>query len=369
MRRVLPLLILLLLVAAPGARATVTTFGSGLGTAPDGTVGCDVTPVIANPNGDFAFQPSGQPDCTWRQTGVFGSATDPRFSSVPGDGRITKVEVRSGPNPAPLRFVVIRQLGNAGATQDTQCCFFVSETAPMTLAPNAISTFDVNIAVQRNTLDGVRAFDLMAVSAAAGAGTLPLLQTGPQNTFAITQNGAVDAGFFYPRMGTQPNDTGGGRREQGISGIELTVRWTWVSADDPSLAPGPAPGTVTPQPGPVVPVTPAPAAAPVPGLVRSTAAVRDGRAAIALTCKGNALCAGQLELLARTGTARAAASKGATSYGKASYSVKAGAKASVKIKLGTKGRSALRKHKRLKAVLVLTPKGGKAVRRQLTLTR
>ncbi len=365
MRRLLSLVVLVLL-AAPSARATTTTFGSGLGAAPDTTLGCETAPFIANPNGDFGFQASNQPDCTWRQTGVFGSASDPRFSSVPGDGRITKVEVRSGPNPAPLRFVVIRQLGNAGATQDTQCCFFVSETAPVTPAPNAVSTFVVSIPVQRNTLDGVRAFDLMAVSAVSGTGTLPLLQTGPQNTFATTQSGAVDAGFFYPRMGAEPNDTGGGRREQGISGVELTVRWTWASADDPSLA-APQPAPQAPQPGPVVPAA---AAAPVaPSLARTSARLRDGRAQIALACKGNAACAGQLELLARSAGTRAAATKKAVSYGRASYAVKAGGKATIKLKLGTKGKRAVRGRQRLEAVLVLTPKGGKAVRRQLTLRR
>ena len=164
------------LVLPGSASAIVSQLGSNLQAAPNVTFGCESVPQISNFAGDQFLVPSGQTDCTWRQTGVFGS-TEPnetRFSSVPGDGRITKVEVRAGANPAPLRFVVIRQLGNVGGTANSQCCFFRSETAPTPMAPNTVNTVNLNIPVERNTLNGIRAFDLVGISAAAGQGALPL---------------------------------------------------------------------------------------------------------------------------------------------------------------------------------------------------
>jgi hypothetical protein len=327
------------LLAPASAGATVTTFGSTLTAAPDAAFGCEVAPFIADTNGNNGFGASGQPDCTWRQQGVFASATDPRFSSVPGDGRITRVEVLTAKNPAPLRFVVIRQLGNVGGTQNSQCCFFVSETAPVRLAPDTLNSIPLDIPVERNTLKGIRAFDLMGISAASNTGALPLREVGPHNIFATTQPGTVSAGYFYPRMGSVGNDTGGGRPEQGVSGIELTVRWTWVSADDPRLNP-------------------------VPALGARSATVRDNAAALALRCAASAACVGRLALLARATGARAAAS---ASYGTAAYRIAKGRRATVRVRLNAAGRRALRRRSPLTVTASFSPAHGKAVRRTLTL--
>jgi len=342
------------LVLPGSASAIVSQLGSNLQAAPNVTFGCEFVPQISNFAGDQFLVPSGQTDCTWRQSGVFGS-TDPnetRFSSVPGDGRITKVEVRTGANPAPLRFVVIRQLGNVGGTANSQCCFFRSETEPVTMAPNTVNTVNLNIPVERNTLNGIRAFDLVGISAAAGQGALPLLETGPHNINTVLTNGAVDAGYFYPRMGAIANDSGGGRLEAGTSGYELTVRWTWVSADDPSLVGGPA-GTPLP-----------------PTLAAAAATVREGRVSFALRCAANEKCAGAAQVLARGAGGRAtAAAKKPVSYGKASYSIAAGKKATLKVKLTAAARKALKRKRKLAATLTLTPKGGTAVSKKVTLKR
>ena len=231
------LLVLAAALALPAAAfGQAVTFGSPLTTAPTVNFGCETMPTpIPDASGNYALVGSGVPDCTWRQAGVFAPQPgDPRFSSVPGDGRITRVEVRAGANPAPLRFVVFSQLGNVGGTENSQCCFFVSETQPVALQPNVINTFAVNIPVERNTLKGIRRFDLMGISAASGTGTLPLAQVGPINTFALTTPGSVNAGFWYPRLSANGQDVGGGRRETGLPGIEVLVRWTW----EPGAGPG-----------------------------------------------------------------------------------------------------------------------------------
>src|ERR1044072_6910187 len=193
------LLVLAAALALPAAASgQAVTFGSPLTVAPNATFGCETMPTpIPDASGNYAFVPSGVPDCTWRQSGVFAPQPgDPRFSSVPGDGRITRVEVAAGPTPAPLRFVVFSQLGNVGGTENSQCCFFVSETQPVALQPNVINTFAVNIPVERNTLKGIRRFDLMGISAASGTGTLPLAQVGPINTFALTTPGSENAAYW-----------------------------------------------------------------------------------------------------------------------------------------------------------------------------
>src|SRR5687767_2336669 len=81
------------------AQQTVT-LGSPLQQAPNISLDCSLMPaLLPDASGNYGAFPSGVPDCTWRQSGVFGILTDPRVSSVPGDGRIISISVRSGPNP------------------------------------------------------------------------------------------------------------------------------------------------------------------------------------------------------------------------------------------------------------------------------
>jgi hypothetical protein len=41
------------------------------------------------------------------------------------------------------------------------------------------------------------------------------------------------AGAFYPRIGQIGDDSGGGRREEGVPGVEVLVRWTSASRSRP----------------------------------------------------------------------------------------------------------------------------------------
>src|SRR3954452_1724773 len=228
---------LLALAPAPASGQSIT-LGSPLTTAPNLAVGCDTRPTIINTNGDYGPVASGQPDCTWRQSGVFGVfdfAVDPRGSTAPATGRITSVAVRSGPNPAPLRFVILRQLAQPGT--GTACCFFVTETQPMQPQPNAVTTFQTNLPVERSTdpVQQIVTADFIGLSAASGQGTLPLATTGRNNLFNFTEPGSVNAGVFYPRLGAIPNDSGGGRHEDGIPGFEVLMQWTFTPA---AAAPG-----------------------------------------------------------------------------------------------------------------------------------
>lgn len=361
-----------LLLAAPTLSAAAPVqFGSGLLPGSNAGFGCELEPFLVNsPNwGDYGLVPNSKgPDCTWRQAGVWGLETDPRVSSVPGDGRIIRAEVLSGPNPAPLRIAVLRQIGTGGFAG--QCCFFVSETPPVPLVPSAITTIPLDIAVERNTLKGFLAADLMGISAAVGTGTLPIRVVGSTNVFN-DPIGNSRAGAFYPRMGTIPNDSGGGRREEGVPGLEVLVRWTWCARGDASCDPA-AQQTSPPAVKPTAPPA-GPAAIIAPTLARQLAQVRENQAFVKLLCGSDAACAGRLELVSSGGALASASARGTKPkpvvYGSVKYNLAAGAKGSVAVTLNRRGRALLSKREKATVTLRLLPKGGAPSSTKLTLAR
>jgi hypothetical protein len=353
--------------------------------------GCNVKPGGYDFSGNIVFVQNSEPGgCTWSQAGVWGlnSGSDPRARSVPGDGHIIAAEILSGAKPSPISITVIRQLAKPGIGDS--CCYFVSDTGPFQLTPNAITTLPLNIPVERNTKEGVLGVDLMSVSAEADGGSLPLRVTGSSNVLSIP-DGDPMAGVFYPRMGRIANDTQGGRHEiqEGVPGYELLVRWTWCATADPSCnGAGPPAGgqPAGPATGPAAP------SALAPRLGAKQAAVKEGSALVSLVCGGNVACEGQLSLLAPTATGssaapraltessaapRAATAVGSTGKGKAkpviygttSYKLAAGAKGTVAVKLNRKGKKLLRRRATATVTLRLTPKGGTATTARLTLRR
>lgn len=339
--------------------------GSPLTAAPNFAIGCNSYP-FPDVNGSFSlYNPSAVfgtviRDCTWRQAGVFGVPNDTRFSSVPGDGRITSFSVRSGPNPSPLRLVIMRQLATPGFGAEGQCCFFVSETAEVQPAPNAISTFTTNVPVQRNVINGFYAIDIVALSARAGAGALPLATVGSTNLFNQFTTGSVNAGFFYPRIGSVPNDVGGGRREEGMPGVELLLQWTWCPAGQNCSAGGGggggggSGGSGNTSVGPL--------------LNNQNARVVNDRARIETLCNGNAVCRGLLELLpleTRSNPAKV------IRYGKKKkFNVKPGMSKKVRVLLNRRGKRYLKNSEgTAQATLRMTPEGGSPVWYVVTLSK
>jgi hypothetical protein len=339
--------VLLALAAHGMALGAAQQFGSTLTPGPSGLFGCETQPVIEPVNFFYVGAATTTADCTWRQSGVAGVLTDPRFSSVPGDGVISQVEVLSGANPAPLRIATFRQLGTGGFAG--QCCFFVGETGPLQPAPNAVTTFPVALPVQRNTLDGVQAIDLMGVSAVAGQGSLPIRQVGSTYSLALSQTGSVNAGIFYPRIGAIPNDNGGGRREEGVPGFELMVRFTWCATNDISCQPA---GTAT------------------AARLAQSARVSAGRALIRLACRGDALCEGTLALLNPGAlAANANGSAAAVKYGTAKFRIKPGKTAKVRVKLNAKGKRLLKRRSKAKVTVSVTANNGLTNTSKATLKR
>ncbi|MEV4421230.1 hypothetical protein AB0L40_14790 [Patulibacter sp. NPDC049589] len=240
MRRPRPVLRLLvaavaLALAGPSAATARTLeFGSTLQNAPNVAAGCESRPWVSTTDFDtYVPTASGAAGCTWWQTGVFGDQADPRKSYVPGDGTVVSVTIRSGPNPAPLRVVVARQLtpfGPKAPFSGTSCCVFAGQSEELRPAPNTTTTFPLSLAVEqnRNLESGIQTDDIVGISATSGTGTLPLFAIpGQTRQSAFTQVGTLDAAALWPALGSQANDTGGGRSPTGLAGFEVTARFTW----------------------------------------------------------------------------------------------------------------------------------------------
>jgi Ca2+-binding RTX toxin-like protein len=270
--RMLGLAIALGLLAPAGAGATAVPLGSPLVNPPNVNLGCETKPTLGNDGGTGTYYlvGSGVADCTWRQSGVVGNVdySDPRTSSVPASGRILSVTVRSGPNPAPLRFVIYRQLSAMGDGVNTiggsYCCYFVSETQEFAMKPNDVTTIPVDLVVRRDVdNNGVLAADFIGVSARSGAGSLPLHTTGFTNAGYISRPGSVNVGWIYPRMQATPGNPNASRYEEGAPGYEVLMSWLFCAAVDRSCGPGSA-SPVTPTNPPVNPVLPTSPVPPVP---------------------------------------------------------------------------------------------------------
>jgi hypothetical protein len=352
----LSLVVVAIAFALPGsAQALTTTFGSDLSHPADLAIGCETKPVLSQSQiGEYELGASGQPSCTWRQLGVFGAMPDTRASTVPGDGFITSVSIRSGPNPAPLRLVVVRMLApneDGGInTNKAYCCYFVRESPPFQPTPNVVSTFRMSLPVEKNNRGGqVYTQDHVGVSAVSGTGTLPLAEVGSHSSFAWTQPGSFDATFAYPAMGTLANDTQGGREEEGDAGIEVLARFTWCSG---TVARGVAHAA---QRAPCGPIT----------LADTALRVTGGNVPLAIRCLQNGRCRGAVTLLNATGgRAKAAAS---SVLGSAKLSIKGGKTQRIKLALNKAGRAlANRKGKHKVQVMIDLGKSG-VVRRSATL--
>jgi hypothetical protein len=367
-RALAPLILACALFFAPAhAGAAATQFGSSLAPGPSGVLGCNVRPFGYDLSGNVQFFNNNEPGgCTWSQAGVWGlsSGSDPRGRSVPADGRITGAEVLSGANPSPLTITIIRQLASPGAGDS--CCYWRSDTGPFPLTPNAVTTIPLSIPVERNLKEGVLAYDLVSVSAEDDGGSLPLRVVGPV-VVGSTPDGDPMAGAFYPRMGRIPNDEKGGRHEiyEGVPGFELLVRWTFCATGDVTCA-----GTPPVTPGPTIPLSPKAPKPVVPRLGSKQAQVEENKALVPLICGGNAVCEGQLSLLAPTAGASAAKGKSKTIvYGMAGYKLAAGAKGTIKVKLNRRGKKLLSKHAKATVTVRMTPKGSTATITSLTLKR
>ncbi len=216
--RVFPCLVglltfLLLIADARGQRAQ--RFGSNLRSPVNLLIGADLAPRLDAITGLPTLVPSGQTSCTLRDVGTIGDFRR-TGSLVPANGVVTRVRVRSGPNPARLQVVIMS--GSPGLYGTV-----VRASRPFRPRPNRITTVRVNLPVTRSiSRNGVQVTDAVGLNV-LGPGTMPISDQGTAGTFtpgtALTQ-------LWYPLM--RRNDP----RVEGytVDGLELLMQWEFVRA-------------------------------------------------------------------------------------------------------------------------------------------
>ena len=210
--------VLLSLVAACSAQAA--NFGSNLQQTPNTAWGCESAPVYDPFAGGAVLQPTGQTTCTLRSGGRIGSPRN--WSSAPGRGRITRIRIRSGANPAPLRLTVLlahtrTYEGQSGG--DYLCCTATFLGRVFRPQANAVTTRRVNVPVTRIRDGRITYIDEIGLSV-MGPGTLPLHDEGTAGQLA---NGSALTIFNYPFI-RNGETTGSGLS---ADGLELLLRWTY----------------------------------------------------------------------------------------------------------------------------------------------
>lgn len=215
------LALVLPLLAASAAEAA--SFGSSLKRPQNTGWGCESAPTYDVFTNSPTLRPTGERTCTLRSGGRIGSNRN--WSQAPGDGRITRIRVRSGPNPAPLRLTVL--LASVRTTPgepggDYSCCTARFLGGVFRPRPNAVTTRRVNVAVERDRDGNTTYFDEVGLSA-MGPGTLPIHDNGSGGQLA---QGSPMTVFSYPFM--RRGDT----RVDGVpaDGLELLFRWRFRPA-------------------------------------------------------------------------------------------------------------------------------------------
>jgi hypothetical protein len=201
-----------LLLAVPAA-AQARWFGSKMRGAANVNFGCEAAPILDPITGAPELVSSGQRTCTYRHAGYLN--TNRITALVPANGRIVRVRVRAGRNPAPLRVTIL----NASSSAGFSCCTAIRKGRVFRPRANRVTTIATNFRVH-NVVDTQRGFhttDVMALTA-VGPGTLPLRDVGGAGSYAT---GNPFAGFWYP--GTAIGDP---RVDQTTAGgLDLLFQW------------------------------------------------------------------------------------------------------------------------------------------------
>jgi hypothetical protein len=349
---------------ALGALAALLAAPAGAGAA---TFGADLSPPVtstATCGNGFPFAPN--------VTSCLGYSVTPT-SYAPTSGIVSAVRVKTGDFPqGPMQVVVLRSYYQNNLQDPGHpnffCCFLQEYGPTFTPARNAITTVPATLGMVEDPTpasnDGntVAKGDFLALSVLAGNVPVPLAQTG-----------AGFSGFYAPAPlapsnppAPSPNGLAGGQGS--ATGLMLML-----SADiDPlDAGGGGGGGGGAPAPTPMSMVAPVPAAMRRPLAIDPTAArLRGTTASVPLVCQLTTACKGTLVLQDRP-AATAAAAGGARKprrLGSARFSIPAGAKRSVKLKLNGAGRKLVRRRHKLTAYLVATV-GVQAVSTKVTLRR
>jgi hypothetical protein len=190
------------------------------------TYGCE-SALISSPLGGVDLAPTGQTSCTYRHGGYLYSSR-PTFIA-PSTGRITKIKVKSGANPAPLRLTILTGSSRVNTFTGQEipgtytCCTARYVGPTFKPKPNKITKKRVNVKVFDVRNKGINyrihSSDGVALSA-VGPGTLPL-SIGP-NPGGFDSGTPIATGYW-------PRTAKGDPRVDGYSmtGVDLLFKWNF----------------------------------------------------------------------------------------------------------------------------------------------
>ncbi|HMM49205.1 MAG TPA: hypothetical protein PKE32_06290 [Miltoncostaeaceae bacterium] len=349
----------------PG-RASAETFGADLNlVAPDVSAECPMGyPYLG------VMMAVGSPTCTWthydyrNNTGLIS----------PISGTVRSVSIRQGPRTGPLRIVVMRWLVQNATNGDLNrvCCVITAASPVFTPEPNRMTTITTALPVVHEVLPRpgetrIAAQDMIGVTGMGPDAVIPLARTGLSGGMLIDY-------LLYPG-GTEPAQTPYDMRMTNDFIVPISAE---VTADGgaPPLTPGPIGGN--PDPGGVLPPL-APATLVLP---RAGAQVDPlNRVPLRLACPAGAPCRGLVQLLNRAPVVAAATAHAYGSHaltkrtpppvllGKARYTVRAGARALIRVRLNAVGTRLVRARPSARVWVAIGMPGTRARTMRITLRR
>ncbi|HTZ88348.1 MAG TPA: hypothetical protein VMB05_16915 [Solirubrobacteraceae bacterium] len=213
-------------LAAFATAASAQWFGSTLTGPANAGYGCESALVLA-PLGGVELAPTNQSSCTYRHGGYFNSLKPTAI--VPGSGWVRQIQVKSGPNPAPLRVTVLTGSSRVDTFSGRDlpgtytCCTARFVGPAFTPKPNAITTRRVNIRVQdvrsKQIQNRIHSSDALALSA-VGPGSLPLSRS--EAVGSIVEGAPIAIGWFPMTRVGEPRVDG-----YSMTGLDLLFRWDW----------------------------------------------------------------------------------------------------------------------------------------------
>jgi hypothetical protein len=347
-----------LLPAFATAQEPMNNLGTSMSLTPatgDEAFGCETRWQYEFGFPPVSRQPTGMTSCTAYSPG-FLSTTESHLIPVPG--YVTKVRVRSGANPAPLRVTIMKRLFQThpvtGQETDSVCCTGTgSESATFQPPPNTVHELTLNPPIKvtatssQNGASGHR--DIVAVSA-VGPGDLPIASTG--------SHGVADYGptmsIFYPKVETGLQ----GKAEHVYNNYVVLMNYDWVAT-----IPCPQSSSAKASQTCPTPKTPKEPKTPISFKTKAKSLkLKQGKVVFKLACtaaKGTS-CKGKATLRTRAKKSKKLAAK--------SFAIPGGKTKAITFKLSKKARKSVKKKGTKVSLSVDLGAAGKATK-NLTLKR
>jgi hypothetical protein len=289
-------------------------------------------------------------------------------SYAPMSGIVTAVRVKTGNAPqGPMQVVVLRSFYQNNLQDPGHpnffCCFLQEYGPTFTPAPNAVTTVPVTLGMVEDPTPAANDGNTVAKGDFLGLAVL-----GATTPIPVAETSAGYTGFYAPAPqapgnppAPSPNPLAGGLGAYPGYMLMLSADIDPLNGGGPTPAPVPPGGTVVPAPGPLAQTRPLTIGA-------NGGRLRGDTASVPLVCRLTTLCTGTLVLQDRkaAGAAAAGTPRKPKRLGATHFSVAAGKKKTVKVKLNAAGRRLARHRHRLTAYAIATV-GGQTVTTRVTL--